>query len=445
MDMKIGDLCWAKMKGFPPWPGKIIAAPQSEKYRYLHRKKLHHYIYFFGSGNYAWVPAANIKPNSEEAIKQASKKRSMPLQKAIQQLKKDMPKTFASGELEEKYRRQGIIKPCIIVIKRLRIDTSQVKESNSFTLNELLSLGICQDEILQPSWKIRKTNNSTSNEDSMKVDTGNESTKGQEMTLKKFGFIGHGEIGKGILKNLLESKCDVTIWSQTSKEYGLANEQRTSDSFLSLIVGCDIILCCVCSEDKAESIFKGYMGILQSFAICQNEGKGLALLANVDLHVCAEVATSIQANGGRYIGAPLIGSETQAINGELLIVCSGDESLFGDCKAAFNSFKKVRYLGPDIELAPKIHTITALFLNSVSKSYKEARSLIQELKLSVQTFDDLLKTILGESSLAVLCHDPLEKRFNQEDRIRFFLEDLNLKTLLDANFSSSGFDMQKNY
>ncbi|GBM22942.1 Putative oxidoreductase GLYR1 [Araneus ventricosus] len=445
MDVKIGDLCWAKMKGFPPWPGKIIAAPQSEKYRYLHKKKLHHYVYFFGSGNYAWVSAANIKPNSEETIKQASKKRSIPLQKAIQQLKRDMPKNFVSQDLGEKYYRQGIIKPCIIAIKRLRIDTSQIKESNSFTLNELLSLGVCRHEILEPRRKIRKIDNSTSNEDSMEVDTDSKSTKCQEMALKKFGFIGLGELGKGIVKNLLKSKCDVTIWNQTSEEYGLNNEQRTADSFLSLIVTCDIILCCICSEDKAQSIFKGDMGILQSFATYQNEGKGLALLANVDLQVSAEIAASIQASGGRYMGAPLLGSETQAINGELLIVCSGDESLFDDCKTAFTSFKRVRYLGPDIELAPKIHTIIGLFLNSVSKSYKEARSLIQELKLSVQTFDDLLKTVLGESSLAALCHDSLEKKFSQEDRIRFFLEDLNLKTLLEANFPAPGFDMQKNF
>lgn len=62
-----GDLVWAKMKGFSPWPGKV-ADPSKTKlkkpagnYRY---KKLYS-IYFFGTNNFAWIPEDSLKPYAE--------------------------------------------------------------------------------------------------------------------------------------------------------------------------------------------------------------------------------------------------------------------------------------------------------------------------------------------------------------------------------------------
>ncbi|KAL3878962.1 hypothetical protein ACJMK2_031286 [Sinanodonta woodiana] len=55
---EIGDLVWAKMKGFPAWPGKVIE-PKDELKTPM-KKKNHHFIFFFGSENYAWIPEDSI-------------------------------------------------------------------------------------------------------------------------------------------------------------------------------------------------------------------------------------------------------------------------------------------------------------------------------------------------------------------------------------------------
>jgi hypothetical protein len=45
---QIGDLVWAKMKGFSPWPARVVKpGPNSKK----QSKKGSHWIYFFGSNN----------------------------------------------------------------------------------------------------------------------------------------------------------------------------------------------------------------------------------------------------------------------------------------------------------------------------------------------------------------------------------------------------------
>ncbi|XP_067663352.1 cytokine-like nuclear factor N-PAC isoform X2 [Haliotis asinina] len=55
---KVGDLVWAKMKGFPAWPGRVIQ-PKDEVKR-PSNKKPHHFVFFFGSENYAWIPEESI-------------------------------------------------------------------------------------------------------------------------------------------------------------------------------------------------------------------------------------------------------------------------------------------------------------------------------------------------------------------------------------------------
>ena len=54
----VGDLVWAKMKGFPPWPGRVVIPIKSMKRPAV--KKVMHPIYFFGSENYAWIEDNNV-------------------------------------------------------------------------------------------------------------------------------------------------------------------------------------------------------------------------------------------------------------------------------------------------------------------------------------------------------------------------------------------------
>lgn len=77
---KINDLVWAKMKGFPPWPG-VITEPTKELKAVVKKSGVHHCIFFFGSNNYSWIEASNLKPYStfKEELKNANKSASFKL------------------------------------------------------------------------------------------------------------------------------------------------------------------------------------------------------------------------------------------------------------------------------------------------------------------------------------------------------------------------------
>ncbi|XP_063228262.1 cytokine-like nuclear factor N-PAC isoform X1 [Bacillus rossius redtenbacheri] len=61
---KVGDLVWAKMKGFSPWPGQVTN-PNKDIKKPVSKKHALYCIFFFGTNNYAWIEETNVKPYFE--------------------------------------------------------------------------------------------------------------------------------------------------------------------------------------------------------------------------------------------------------------------------------------------------------------------------------------------------------------------------------------------
>ncbi|KAG8189174.1 hypothetical protein JTE90_018465 [Oedothorax gibbosus] len=89
---RAGDLVWAKMPNYPHWPGRIMA-PDDDMTKICGpldpKKGEQHYVYFFGTDNYAPIPIKRILSHSQEMFdKQDNKKRiSKNLRAAINAMK----------------------------------------------------------------------------------------------------------------------------------------------------------------------------------------------------------------------------------------------------------------------------------------------------------------------------------------------------------------------
>ncbi|GFU95544.1 putative oxidoreductase GLYR1 homolog [Trichonephila clavipes] len=67
-----GDLVWAKMKNYPFWPAKIVSPPTGKE---MPKKKSgkKHYVFFFGTEDYAFIAYENIVPHSDEMLNKVSR------------------------------------------------------------------------------------------------------------------------------------------------------------------------------------------------------------------------------------------------------------------------------------------------------------------------------------------------------------------------------------
>ncbi|KAH9360392.1 hypothetical protein HPB48_008382 [Haemaphysalis longicornis] len=57
---RFGDPVWAKMKGYPPWPAKVIRPPVHPKRPA--RKTPMQCVCFFGTNDSAWIPEDQLMP-----------------------------------------------------------------------------------------------------------------------------------------------------------------------------------------------------------------------------------------------------------------------------------------------------------------------------------------------------------------------------------------------
>jgi 3-hydroxyisobutyrate dehydrogenase-like beta-hydroxyacid dehydrogenase len=54
---------------------------------------------------------------------------------------------------------------------------------------------------------------------------------------------------------------------------------------------------------------------------------------------------AVVARGGKFLEAPLIGDKTLAVDGGLIILAAGDQSVYDDCASCFEAIGKKFYLG----------------------------------------------------------------------------------------------------
>ncbi|XP_015929602.1 uncharacterized protein [Parasteatoda tepidariorum] len=433
-DLDIGDLVWAKMKGYPPWPSRVMEPPT----KHTHTKKNHHYVKFFGTKNYAWIEDDKIFPHSDDMIDKTSKKKPGALVKAIEEIvdeyktrppKKKPQEVIVSSPLKSKVpdtpKKSEKVKVKKSGLERKeksekKISRKRSAESNHF--DDYSSL-----KIAKPSF--RMTDKSISTADSseshstfsssilqrrtyvdcpqtppLDIKTIKETllVKNVKPTSKKIGFLGLNALGQGIVKNLLNSGHNVTVWNQLPilyEEFSEAGAQ-IAQTPADVIENCDITFCCVTDPQETKRLVFENCGILKGLEGCTSLSKGYVELTGIDPETSKEIAKEISCKGGRYIEAPVTGSRSQAEDGQLVVLAAGDQELFNQCQSCFSAFSKHAYfVSLHIGYASKMSLALSMFKGTVVAALAEALTLINKCKLCPDTFLAILDLICVNSQM----------------------------------------------
>lgn len=80
----------------------------------------------------------------------------------------------------------------------------------------------------------------------------------------------------------------------------------------------------------------GNCGVLQEM----DTRKSYVEMTSIDQETSKDIEDAITSKGGRYLEAQLQGSKQESEDGQLVILCSGDRSLYDDCLSAFSAMGK---------------------------------------------------------------------------------------------------------
>ncbi|KAF8785229.1 cytokine-like nuclear factor N-PAC [Argiope bruennichi] len=390
----IGDLVWAKMKSFPFWPAKIVKPPADTKSSAL--KKARHYVFFFGSENYAWILDQNIVQHSEEMLQAASsKKNSNSLKLAIKQIteeapqkakllvkEKESPEVSTSGtkrktakvqRMKQKTERPRVRKK--VVLKRCIMDENANKRISTVTENDYI------EPQLGPIIHLHEPNEAAR-------------AKNVRPSNKKIGFIGLGMMGQRLVKNLLTTNHKVTVWNRSLEkciDFAQAGVVL-AESPCDMVRICDIIFCCVSDSKASKNVVFGKHGILSGLERSPHGSKGYVEMTTMDPTTSTEIAEAITHKGGRYLEATINGTLEKAEDRAMLILSVGDRKLFSNCESCFFAFShNVYHLSCDVGSGSKMKLILSMLIGILQAAFAEAMALVKRCNLNQVNFMEILE------------------------------------------------------
>ncbi|XP_045114436.1 putative oxidoreductase GLYR1 homolog [Portunus trituberculatus] len=371
---ELGDLVWAKMKGFSPWPGKVIPARENVK---KPSKKHCHFIYFFGSENYAWIESANMKPYFQYKGRLMNANKTSTFKEAVECIEKYIGENnIEVPEVKEENNDANHTEKSITPSKEKKIKATPKRRPNSDASSGGSSAKRIKTDPMRLKDTLLDTSPSSHNAkarvsallnrpvhierpETPPLDVGSVSQTLKDKKIEpsglKFGFLGLGIIGSGIVKNLLNSGHSVMVWNRSSEKCGDfvnagAKEMMTPSD---VIAAADITFSCVSDPQVAKNMVFGNCGVLQEMSA----DKGYVEMTGIDAETSQDIAEAISGRGGRYLEAQVQGSKVQAEEGTLVILAAGDRTLFDDCQSCFQAMGKNSFYLGEVGNASKMNLV----------------------------------------------------------------------------------------
>lgn len=151
--------------------------------------------------------------------------------------------------------------------------------------------------------------------------------------MRRIGFIGVGVMGKSMVRNLIKSGYDVSVYTRTkSKIIDVIEEGAVwCDDIQTCVKDKDIIITIVGYPKDVEEVYFGEYGILNS----AKEGSIVIDMTTTSPKLSIKIYNEAKLRKIKSLDAPVSGGDIGAKNGTLSIMVGGDEEVFEECRDIF--------------------------------------------------------------------------------------------------------------
>jgi 3-hydroxyisobutyrate dehydrogenase-like beta-hydroxyacid dehydrogenase len=159
--------------------------------------------------------------------------------------------------------------------------------------------------------------------------------------MAKVSFLGLGVMGYPMAGHLLKKGGhEVTVYNRSQakaaqwvKEYG----GKSAPTPREAAQGADFVLMCVGNDDDVRSVAYGDNGALAGLK------KGAILIDHTTASavVARELCSEAKKRGAGFVDAPVSGGQAGAVNGQLGIMCGGDQADYDKALPVLNVYAKM--------------------------------------------------------------------------------------------------------
>lgn len=246
-------------------------------------------------------------------------------------------------------------------------------------------------------------------------------------TTKRIGFIGLGNMGNPMVKNLVKAGFQVTVYNRT-KEKALALQAETqvevADKLQDLVDGVDVIISMLSNDAAVKEVYNGEGGIFQ------RPGTSAPILidmSTVSPETTKELAAIARSKGMEYLDAPVSGSVKPATDGQLVIMVGGQESAFKQVEPVFEALGKSATLLGESGSGNIAKLAINLFLAITIQGLSEAVLLASNNGIEPQALLPLINaSALGSGITKIKTDNIIDDNYKPAFALKLLRKDLGL-------------------
>jgi 3-hydroxyisobutyrate dehydrogenase len=162
--------------------------------------------------------------------------------------------------------------------------------------------------------------------------------------MKKLGWIGLGNMGTPMAKNLEKAGFSVSVFNRTTEKTKPfeGTGATISSSVSELVADSDIIFTMLSNDAAIQATYD------EIFKIESIEGKIFIDMSTISQQLSESIAKKVKEKGGSFLDAPVAGSTQPAINGALIIMVGGEASALEIARPYLEKLGKlIKHLGPN--------------------------------------------------------------------------------------------------
>lgn len=203
----------------------------------------------------------------------------------------------------------------------------------------------------------------------------------------KIGFIGLGQMGRGMAARLAARGHALTVWNRTAsagealREAGATVAARAAETLEA-----EIVITMLADDRAVENVWLdgGLIDLMPAAAVHLN-------MASVSLDMARRLKRLHGERNSAYVSAPVFGRPSAAASGELDIVAAGAPEALARCAPIFETLGRRWFdLGPDAAHANIVKIARNFLLGTIIESLGEAFALVQKSGVAPADFLDII-------------------------------------------------------
>jgi 3-hydroxyisobutyrate dehydrogenase/2-hydroxy-3-oxopropionate reductase len=206
--------------------------------------------------------------------------------------------------------------------------------------------------------------------------------------MAKVAFLGLGVMGYPMAGHLLKKGGhDVTVYNRTAakaqqwaKEYGGKHAPTPREAAKD----CDFVMMCVGNDDDVRSVAYGQDGKDSGALAGMKKGAILVDHTTASATVARELFQKAKEKGIGFVDAPVSGGQAGAVNGQLGIMCGGEQATFERAKPVLDVYAKMCALigGPGAGQLTKM--VNQLCIAGIAQSLAEGLAFAKRNNLDLE-------------------------------------------------------------